>query len=151
MSWHFLDYIFTITKFSLQRFRLDELENQGNYLVLGQVSPEDEGVSAVLILIQTVYLKSLNKRVETKVFPPSLPVFQLKLLSVEWLAGRLICSLQNKSNENAKMSERKFGNILTSIGWQSYWLNRDLEISNELWDLSIQRKVQCKCSVIIVW
>ena len=151
MSWHFRDYIFTITNFSLQRFRLDELENQGNYLVLGQVSPEDEGVSAVLIFIQEVYFKSLNKRFETKVFPTLLPVFQLKLLSVEWLAGRLICSLQNKSNENAKMSERKFCNILTSIGWQSYWLNRDLEISNELWDLSIQRKVQCKYSVIIVW
>jgi len=26
-----------------QRFRLDDVENQGNYLVLGQVSPEDQG------------------------------------------------------------------------------------------------------------
>ena len=32
-----------------QRFRLDDVENQGNYLVLGQVSPEDEGVSAMLM------------------------------------------------------------------------------------------------------
>ena len=32
-----------------QRFRLDDVENQGNYLVLGQVSPEDQGVSAILM------------------------------------------------------------------------------------------------------
>ena len=36
---------FSNQRLPFQRFRLDEVENQGNYLVLGQVSSEDEGVS----------------------------------------------------------------------------------------------------------
>ena len=91
MSWHF-------TKFSLQRFRLDELENKGNYLVLGQVSPEDEGVSPVLILLQRVYFKSSKWKIWDKsfsYFTSRFPIKTPKCWMARW-ASDLLTSEQKQ-------------------------------------------------------
>ena len=40
----FLKYLL-FTQFQFQRFRLEDLGNNGNHLILSQVTPEDAGVS----------------------------------------------------------------------------------------------------------